>query len=201
MRLRRGAWQVTCMAEYDYGDEPVAQDQLVLLGQLADKLEAKKNAVDEAERLLKVAQEEYRQVRERELPELMLSIGLKDITTSGGVGVELREEIRASLPKEGAERDRAMAWLKDNDHAGLIKTEISIRLDRTQVEHADVVWQDIISKMELLGIDPDVRRKEDVHHQTLCAFLREEMRQGHEVPLDYFGAFVQKFAEIKKKKK
>lgn len=178
--------------DYSGHQEEAPPDQLALLNRLVDELVKADNDVDAAEAALATAQERSRKLREGDIPELMLTIGMKDLTTMDGLHVKLREEVRAALPKDAARREQAFDWLKENGHAGLIKHEITVKFTREQYAQAERIFK------LLSGENVNVFRKDDIHHQTLCAFLREQLKAGEGVPLPLFGAFIQKFAEVKK---
>lgn len=181
---------------HDYSDEQeeAAPEQVALLGKLVDELAQAEREVDEAQQRLQAAQERVRKLRENDIPELMLSLGQKHMVSTEGVSVKLREEVRASLPKDPKRREEAFEWLRQNGHAGLIKHEISIKFTRDQGQLAQRVWE----MLHEIGAPVNAVRKDDIHHQTLCAFLREQLKQGTAPPLPKFGAFIQKFAEVKK---
>jgi hypothetical protein len=180
--------------DYSNDQEEAAPEQVALLGKLVDDLAAAEREVEEAQRQLTAAQERARKLRENDIPELMNSLAMKQVLTTDGLSVKLREEVRAHLPKDPARRNEAFDWLRKNGHGGLIKHEISVKFTRGQEAIAEKVWQ-ALSEM---GVTLNAVRKDDVHHQTLCAFLREQIRSGANVPLPTFGGFIQKFAEVKK---
>jgi hypothetical protein len=182
---------------YDYSDheEKVAPDQLALLGDLVIQLKTAVDELNDQETRLKAQQDKVKHLREKAIPELMQSIGLKDIKTLAGLRVKLREEVRASLPKDGDRRKEAFEWLRTHGHEGLVKHEI-LKFNKEQRALADKIFQ-VIEKATK-GTPLNFNRKDDIHHQTLCAFLREQLREGKmsndELPL--FGAFIQTFAEV-----
>lgn len=184
----------------EFDEEEVPEEQLALLNRLCDKLAEAKALIDQKERELNDAQEGYRRLRENDIPELMLSVGLTELTMKNGVRVELREEVRVGLPKSEPARTNALKWLHDEGHGGLVKTEISVKLNREQLREAAELWSMMERYQSERGVVLDTKKKEDVNYQTLNAFFRAEIRSGNEVPLELFGGFIQKFAEIKVKK-
>jgi hypothetical protein len=210
----------TTMGE-DYGDvrEEATPDQMQQLSKLADALALAEQDVERREADLKAAQERYRKLREDDVPSLLESIGLKAVKTANGLCVELREEVRATFPKDEARREVAFAWLKEHGHMGLVKHEISMKFGREQRAVADAVAMllaplNTAKALKALGMEADTadqvaftmmsvarNRTDSIHHQTLCAFLREQLRQGemsHD-DIKVFGAFIQKFADVERK--
>jgi hypothetical protein len=42
-----------------------------------------------------------------------------------------------------------------------------------------------------------VKQEQNVHWQTLDAFVRQQLENGDELPLELFGVFRQRFAKVK----
>src|SRR3990167_5203131 len=180
---------------HDYsGEEEVpAPDQLQLLGALVDKLGGAEAEVERLELMLKEAEAAARNLRETDIPELMQSIGLKELVTESGLKVKLREEVRVSFfSKEPEKREPAYAWLAANHHDGLIKNKVEMQFGKEQGELAEQV----MTYLRLFGTPLNVTRKKEINHMTLVAFLKEQIREGLEVPLPLFNGYIQKFAKV-----
>jgi len=172
-------------------------EQLAQLGRLVDRLSAEYAEERRLEKELKSVQDRIRALRELDIPTLMLGVGLKEAHTTGDLHVKLREEVRASWPKEVARRQKAVAWLDANGHGGLVKRTATIRFGVGEQELRD-------EYVKLLRKMPKVhsRLQEDhkVEPQTLLAFLRSlraEGAEGAQQILDLCGGHVQNFAEVK----
>lgn len=181
---------------YDYTghEELPAPDQLAQLHRLVDQLEQREREVDRLTELLKVQAEAARKLREGDVPDLMQAMGMKDFTSTSGLRVQLRQEVRASLPKDPAKREQAFAWLKAHKHDGLIKRSFVIKFGKDEEAWATKFEADLRKRKKPVN----VLRVDDIHNQTLCAFLREQIREGTGIPLPAFGAFIQKFAKIER---
>lgn len=148
---------------------------------------------------LKETQKELRQYRENLVPELMSELGSTLFRTAlGGIEVEMKEELRASMPKETARQAQVFAYLKETGNDGMIKREITVQYGRDSVEWAE----QLVQKLEEweVGKHATVQQAWNVHHQTLLAFLRGQLKDGKNVPMEMFSAFVQKYAKIKRPK-
>ena len=179
---------------YSDGEEESSPEQMALLHRLCDKLESEERAVEAAEGELKKAQERVRRLREHDIPDLMRSCGVKKLTTTSGLDVAMREAVRATWPKDGPQKLEAMEWLEANGHGGLVKREFVIKFSREDEAWAKKFEADLRKRKRELNVE----RKESVHPQTLCAFLREQLAEGAQVPMQTFRAFVQTFAHIKR---
>lgn len=183
--------------DYSEHEEEIAPDQMTLLHSLASKLDAADREVEELELKLKEAENKARQIRENDLPELMQSLGLKQLVTANGLVVKLREEVRASFfAKDPGKREPAYDWLREHGHDGLIKNTVAVQFGKEQEQLAEK-FAEFVKTFEA---PVSMQRKKEINHQTLLAFLREQLREGQEVPLPLFGAFVQKFVKIERTK-
>lgn len=183
--------------DYSGEEEEAAPEQMAKLYALVEKLDAADVEVEQQEEKLKLAKEKARQLRENDIPDLMLSIGLKTLVTDTGLEVKLKEEVRASFfAKNPEKRLPAFEWLKANDHDGLIKNVVSARFGKDQ----EAVAEQFVEFCKKFERPVDLEQKRDIHPQTLLAFLREQRELGTAVPLEIFGACVQNIVKIKKPK-
>ncbi len=150
------------------------------------------------EEQLKQTKKDLKQYRDNLIPEIMAEIGVPAITTAGGITIEVEDKLHASFPKDEGKQAIAFAWLKESGNDGMIKREITVRYGRDSVKWAEELMQ----KMEewQIGEHATVDQEWNIHHQTLLAFLRNELKDGHPVPLEVFGAYVQRQAKIKRAK-
>ena len=178
-------------AAYDYTqDLPGLGDNILArISGLVDEAQRYEQEIEELEGELKAAKERHRDVIQRQLPELMEQAGQKECTTIRGQKVELREILRASIPKDRTAE--AHAWLREHGLAAIVKNVISVSLGKGQDDTA----KRIVEKLRLTGLSPDV--KEQVHSSTLQATLRELIEEGVDFPLETFGAILQKEVKIR----
>ena len=151
---------------------------------------------EEAELELQAAKlkEVIKELRERQLPALLAEMRLTDTTTESGLRVRVKNIVRASLPKDPVKRAAAFKWLIDNGHENLIKEQFVAQFGRGEYERA----KEFATKVGELGVD--LEQKTDIHHKTLTAFLQEQLADGVDVPLEIFGAYQAKVAEVETSK-
>jgi len=146
--------------------------------------------IEAAEAELKAAQAELRRISEVELPELMDAADVASFTTTEGIKVEVREVIRGGIPSGTAEQ--AYAWLEDNGHAALIKRQFVIEFNRDEEAWAKKFAADLSKRKQKLR----AKIKKTVHPQTLQAFVREQLEEGVEFPMQTFGVFRQRYTKV-----
>lgn len=153
---------------------------LTTMVELANALRA---ATAEAERIteqLRQAKEHERTLSEETIPGVMQELGVTTFTLDSGQKVSVKPDVYASIPPDT--KDAAMEWLETNGHGGLIKTLVIVEYGKGEFELATELFS------ELLARNLNVASSQNVHAQTLKAFLREQLAAGKDVPLDLFGA-------------
>jgi hypothetical protein len=155
---------------------------------LCDSLIMADVAVSEAEELLKKAQEKRRSIAEQQIPELMDKLGLEEFKSKKGWKVTVKKVIRASIPAKF--KDKAMKWLVEHGHSGMIKRTISVAFNRDQAELAKITQDELALKF------PNVKEDLKVEPATLKAWVTRALDAGEDIPLELFGVFDQKVAKV-----
>lgn len=184
--------------EYDFGEDVDAapsKDSIKQLGSLSVTMAKLLLEQEELEDRLKEVKKQVRKYQEDFVPEVMAEIGLKSVVTAGGMQIDVKEHVRASFPKDLQKRESAFKYLKDSGNDGLVKREFAIKFGRD----SEVEAEHFARALEEMELDKaSIESGWNINHQTLLKFLREELKSGAPVPLEAFGAFVQKIASIKR---
>lgn len=171
-----------------FAGSAAAPSDLALLSDLATALNEAELDAARLEEQLAAAKAKVTDLAERQIPELMDSLGMKTFTTTAGFRVDVKRTIRASIPV--ARRDEAMRWLDNNGHSGLIKRSVLVAFDREQEKEARKLEEQLGNKFE------NVKTELKVESSTLRAFIGEQLAAGVAIPLDLFGAWEQRIAKI-----
>lgn len=148
--------------------------------------------IEQAEEALKQAKERARVLREETIPSAMQELGLESLVLSTGQKLSVQQEVYASIPSGG--KPAAFQWLNDNGFGGLIKVEVSTLFGKGEQESAVELYKELTGR----GLEMDLQ--ENVHAQTLKAFLKEQLAKGNaDLPLELFGARAVFCAKISKK--
>lgn len=139
---------------------------------------------------LKKAEEALKNVAERELPNLLVEIGMTQFKLSNGALLELKTETYASISAE--HRAAAHKWLEDHEHGNIIKREFNIRFNRGDEAWAKKFQRDLAQRKKPLAVVV----KRAVHPQTLQAWVREALAAGITVPEDIFGIFKKRVTKL-----
>ena len=153
---------------------------LAEISSLCSALAEQKRNVDRIEEELSTAKEFVRRLEEDDIPLAMQELGVDGIVLATGEKVSIKHDVYASLTAES--KPAAYDWLEAHGFGGLIKTNVSVEFGKGQLEGAESLAEDLHAR----GLPVSLGR--DVHAQTLKAFLREQLANGSNVPLDLFNA-------------
>jgi hypothetical protein len=95
--------------------------------------------------------------------------------------VSTKEDVYASIPKGNEEN--AYEWLNENGFGGIIKHVVSASFGKEEDSRA----AEFVKAAQELGLTPEDKRS--IHSATLKAFVKEQLAQGKNIPLELFGAF------------
>jgi len=177
--------------DYSQFQDPKEKDSV--LGKISElALEQKKleASVARMQEDLKKEQDKLKDVSEFRLPQLMDSIGMASFTLADGSKIEVKETIRASIPE--AKQGEAFQWLDDNKQSGLIKREFIINFGRDEEEWAKEFEEELRKKNTPINY----KTKRSVHNSTLVSFVKQQLEEGVNLPLDLFGVFRQRSTKI-----
>jgi hypothetical protein len=93
----------------------------------------------------------------------------------------------AKIPDE--RRLEALQWFESTGHGDLVKSVITIQFGMQEHEKR----LKVMKLLDAAGIE--YYTNESVHHMTLKAFVKGELKKNHVVPMDLLGAYV--FDEVK----
>ena len=122
----------------------------------------------------------------------MLEHNMTSLGLTGGSKLIVEKFYSASIPKD--KREEAFDWLVDNNHGDLIKNQVATSFVRGQEQMA----RDLVE--ELTQRDMAVSNRKWVEPMTLKAWVKDELKEGKNIPSDLFGIFIGERAKIIKPK-
>lgn len=130
------------------------------------------------------------------IPEIMDEAGIDHFGLTEGHKVVIEEKVHASLKKENNEK--GCDWLEANGFQALVKRTLTVPFTTKQHKLADKVRKAV---EKALGAEAAMMVKDErtVHHSTLSAWAREQLRNGEVFPMDIFGAHRARVAKITEK--
>jgi hypothetical protein len=167
----------------------VPDDRLDDIRDLVDGIKSHDKKIEDLELQLEAVKSERHRMATEFLPDLMLGAGIQSIRLADGTFVYVDKFYNAKIPDE--RKPAAFNWLDTNGFGGLIKTEITTKHTRGDRRNA-------LRALELLkkhGFVP--LQKDEVHWQTLRAWVKEQIEGGAPPPKDLFGTYIGNIAKFK----
>mgnify|MGYP003111096271 FL=1 len=161
------------------------------IAEKCNKLMDLQKQITKCEDNLKRLHDEERLLSEQEIPSLMQSSGISKLVLSDGSSVEVKPFYAAKIPQ--SKTDEAFNWLGENGYGDLIKNTVSLTFGKSEDQLANSLVEDLKAKGH------NVAQKKKVEPMTLKAFVREQIQNGHTVPMDLFGVYISNKTTIKKK--
>ena len=140
---------------------------------------------------LDVEAKKLREISQNQFPSLMDEISLKSFTLISGRVISVIPKVKASITEP--RKAKAFAWLRGNNHGGIIKNEVISSFGKGEDEKAALL------KIELLKKGFETKQKESVHGNTLSAFVRELKESGYAFSTEVselLGIYEYKFTKI-----
>jgi len=173
-------------------DEKVPEDKLEKIRHFGEQQRKLMRHIASLENDLSMAKDKLRRSMEQDLPEAMDEVGMTSFKLDDGAEVKVKPFYAASIPPD--RKDEAFDWLKEHDFDGLIKADVMVSFGKGEFEIAQSFLQ-FIRGFNEKAIEPEY--KEHVHWQTLRKFVQEQIESGAPLPLDMFGVFIGRKAELK----
>lgn len=174
--------------EGDASKISVSDDDLKRLATVAADQVALEKELSELETRAKETTKKLDEIRGDVLPSLMTELGMESFVLADGTKVTVKKSIHTSIT--ATNKEAAHKWLRDHGHGSLIKNQVTASFGRGEEEKAVTLVTRLLSE----GIVSE--RKEAVHYQTLGAFVREQLSEGKEIPVDLFGIYESKQSKV-----
>ncbi len=157
---------------------------------LSNSMTQKERRVEELEEELRTAKQELRDIQEEQIPDVMMELGVSEVTLTDGRKLTIKEDLHAKIADKN--RQEAHAWMVEHGYGDIIKNQVVVNVETGNQE----------SLNSLLGIlnnnaYEDYSLKNNIHFQTLKKFVKENIEAGVDIPLNLFGVFMSKKAQIK----
>ena len=176
---------------YDQYQSAPDADLLKRIESTTEQLTRVEQEIEQEENKLKELKKQKQNLAEKQIPDLMEEAGFEEFKTTSGHKVQVKDYIRASIPKQNAHE--AFKWLEEHGHGNVIKRGYDIQFNREQEEQAEQFQQLIDENFPQFAVKP----KKKVEPQTLQALIRECLEEGEEIPMQLFGAIKQRIAKVR----
>ena len=170
--------------------EEQTQIKLKEVGELCAKVEEQQDKVNTLAKELKEEESKLKELLEIKIPETLEAAGMKELKLSSGKKITIVDELAFSISEQ--KRKACMQWLRDNNFNSIIKNVVSAQFAKGEDEKAIRMYQELLSK------GYNAIHKEDVHYQTMKAFLKEQCKKNTLSINDkeLFGVYEYRIAKI-----
>lgn len=161
------------------------------LDEMAQRAMNYQQQIEDKELEIKALKEAKNSLILKDLPTALHSVGLSSYITVEGISVDIQTIVQGSLPKDEDKRKVAIAFIKSNGGSDLFTNDVSISFGKGQEAEA----QRVMDAIGALGFN-HAQQQSTIHHQTLCAWMRECLAEGKSIEAEKLGLFVGPVAKI-----
>jgi hypothetical protein len=175
-----------------FGFTAPSQEQLTNIAMWASEALRLRAEVEQAEAHLKGLNSELADIEERKLPGVLLEAGMLEFKMADGSKITIADVIQGGYPKDVPTREYLVDWVTKEGGGENVKDHFEIHYTKGQYSDA-VAFRKLLQKENIIFDE-----FENIHTQTLYAFMREKIREGIMPPFEKFGLRYFKRANIKK---
>lgn len=158
--------------------------------EVVQRLTRAQEQVSKLEEAYKLAKAVLDQIQCIELPDLLQEMGLEEFTTSSGLKVRLKSDVKVNITKENL--PAAVRWMDEHGFGDLVKRAFHIQFGRDEAELAKKFASQLA---EQAGLDVEEGLK--IEPSTLKKFVRGQIADGGDLPTDLINVFEFRLAEVK----
>lgn len=176
----------------EFRDAP-GENFKAVLRSLADEYLTAEAEVVRIEQELELAKAEKKDISEVRIPQATEGMDGK-FDLGDGRELQLKEEIRASIA--GEKRGPAIRWLDEHDYGHIVKRQVIIEFGKGEEERTEAFLKALKAVEKELGTLV-IKTNYNVHPITLVSWVKEQLKEGVDLPNDVFGIFRQRTAKVK----
>lgn len=191
--------------DFESDKKAAAPEDLLAISKMADRHAELQLLIREEQEYLKTLTDEVYLLESVSIPEAMMSCGLESFKTKSGAAVAIVPFMECNLPAAGAiEKAKGddkeeleqrfkegLSWITKHGGESIIKSLIVVNFEKGEAEKKE-------SYLEYLRAEGLMAASVDnVHPQTLKAWLKAKIAKGEEVPFDTFKIYSGTKAEVK----
>ena len=165
-------------------------EKLSKLTSICRRLVNKEREYSDYKSLASKSYEELKDIREKEIPDAMMSLNISKFVMDDGTEIAIKDELYASINE--SKRKEALEWLDNNGLGDIIKHDITISFARGEHEEAERIK----GVLQDNGQDSYLE-KATVHPQTLKATFKDLRNKGEEIPDGLFNWYETPLAKVK----
>jgi hypothetical protein len=175
----------------DDGPEAPTDTELKTISNLIKEQVSLEDQIEDMGKQLKDKAARLRKLSEEHIPAALKAVGTSQFKTDDGLEVDVKEKMSASIAKKN--KPAVVQWLKDHDAEALVKNIIQVAFGKGDDEKAAEAFK----ILEAAGFN--AIQTVDINTTTLKAYVKEQLGNGTDIPLELFGVYVYNATTIKRK--
>ena len=140
---------------------------------------------------LKELKEQEKYISNFSIPEIMNKMNLSTVKLKDGSELSVKKVYSATMKAD--KKPQAIQWLRDNGLGDIVKNEITVNFGQGE-ENKAMAYANLAKEH---GYEPS--QKEDAHHASVSAVMKEWKEKGNEIPTDLFSVLDVDQVKIKNK--
>lgn len=171
--------------------EKIDQGDLATVAGVARAIRDKEATIADLEAKLKEEKKALLKLTDEDLPTMLSEIGLSSMKLDDGSEVTVKPTYGANILVDN--RPQAYEWLREHGYDDIIKNTVFCQFGRGEDDKASAFKAFAAQEGHL------AEQKEEIHPQTLRAFVKERTENGETLP-EVFGVYVGQRAVVKRSK-
>ena len=161
------------------------------LSEAIEKLKSVSAQITESESKLKELKDQEKYINNFTIPEIMNKMNLSTVKLKDGSELSIKKVYSATIKAD--KKAEAIQWLRNNGLGDIVKNEITVNFGQGE-ENKAMAYANLAKEH---GYEPS--QKEDAHHASVSAVMKEWKEKGNEIPTDLFSVLDVDQAKIKTK--
>ena len=170
-----------------------SDEQINTISATCTELQETEQEIAYLEENLKKKKKDSLFLSEETIPNLMTEAGVSSLDLADGTSVKITPLYGARISKD--RQEEAFKWLRDNNHADLIRNNVGVSFTAGDDSKAQHVLE-LLTKANYRPV-----QKQEVNAMQLKQFVREQTEKGVTLPADLFSIYVANRTKIKTKEK
>jgi len=161
------------------------------LSEEIEKLKSIQNKISTLKSQIKDLEEDEKYFVFDVIPKLMYDMNLSTLKLKDGSEVSVGKKFHAAAYAD--KKAEAIQWLRSNGLGDIVKNEITVNFGQGE-ENKAMAYANLAKEH---GYEPS--QKEDAHHASVSAVMKEWKEKGNEIPTDLFSVLDVDQVKIKNK--
>jgi hypothetical protein len=150
--------------------------------------------IDKTEEDLLALKKSLRDISEFKLPELMTEIGMSEFKLVNGAKITIQPICNGKM--DDTNREPCIDWLVENGHGAILKSTLELNFNKGEKLDYEAISALINGALKQLDLQYKQKLDRGVHYATLNAFIKEQITNGEQFPMELFKVYLGRKTKI-----